>query len=321
MNILSTLSPTRRQKLQAPFGGQPLTLDQGLQEFVEVGMPYLKLSKETRKAYRRDLSDVVQFLKQQQVTTWDEVGLRNLQQYLADVDYRKLSASTRNRRTWAIKKLFAFLLSSHYLQENPAERLLPVPVVRKDVRYLTETEYNRLLSKVLEPRDRAITLLYLQVGLTVSEVVQLRVKDITLPEQIEADGDDVGYVQVKRRRGTEHLPLNWKVCTALQEWLVERAAIDLDHILLTEALFISRQHKALTKSSVQKMIKRYEKKAGLTGVTSRTLRHTMATHYLAKGGDIRATQELLGLHNLEQMRGYIKAANKVQRRMVQTLAL
>jgi site-specific recombinase XerD len=69
------------------------------------------------------------------------------------------------------------------------------------------------------------------------------------------------------------------------------------------------------------MIKRYEKKASLEGVTSRTLRHTMATHYLAKGGDIRATQELLGLQNLEQMRGYVKAANKVQRKMVQKLAL
>lgn len=47
----------------------------------------------------------------------------------------------------------------------------------------------------------------------------------------------------------------------------------------------------------------------------------MATHYLAKGGDIRATQELLGLQTLKQMGGYVKAAHKVQRKMVQQLAL
>ncbi len=321
MNLLAALSPTRRRALQTPLGDQPLTLDEGLTEFVEVGMPYLKLSEETRKAYRRDLTDLVEFLKQQQLTTWAAVGLRDLQRYLADVDYRQLSAATRNRRTWAIKKLFAFLFTSQYLTENPAERLVPVAVVRKEVRFLTEAEYTRLLEEVSEARDRAIVMLYLQVGLTCAEVVGLRVADVSLPERIGAEADQVGDVRLKRRRGTEHLPLNWKVCEALRAWLDERAALDLDKVLTTDALFISRRSQALSKSALQKMLKRYEKKAGLENVSSRTLRHTMATHYLAKGGDIRATQELLGLQNLEQMRGYVKATHKVQRKMVQKLAL
>ena len=321
MGIFSSLSPTRRRVLHSQLDGQPLSLDEGLHEFVSVGMPYLKLSDETRKAYKQDLTDVVEFLKQQQLKTWGEVGLRDLQRYLADLDYRKLSAATRNRRTWAIKKLFNFLFSSQYLQDNPAERLVPVAIIRKEIRYLTEAEYTRLLEVVDEQRDKAIIMLYLQVGLTCSEVVRLCVADITLPERIDAQTDDVGYVQVKRKRGTEHLPLNWKVCEALKAWLGERDVIDMEKILMTDALFVSRQYKALTKSPIQKMIKRYEKKAGLEGVTSRTLRHTMATHYLARGGDIRTTQELLGLQNLDQMRGYVKAANKVQRKMVQKLAL
>lgn len=321
MSLLASLSPTRRQTLHGHLGGPAVSLDNGLNEFVTVGMPYLKLSPATRQAYQRDLTDLVQFLKRQRLTTWAEVGLRDLQRYLADLDYRQLSAATRNRRAWAIKKLFAFLFSSQYLPDNPAERLVPVAIIRKDPYFLTETEYTRLLEVVLEPRDRAIIMLYLQVGLVCSEVVRLRVADITLPEQLGAEADDVGYVQVKRRRGIEHLPLNWKVCEALQAWLNERAAIDLEKCLLTDAIFVSRQYRVLTKSSIQKMIKRYEKKAHLEGVTSRTLRHTMATHYLARGGDIRATQDLLGLYTLEQMRGYVKAANKVQRRMVQQLAL
>lgn len=321
MSIFSSFSPTRRRALQTPLGGQELTLDEGLQEFVQVGMPYLKLSEETRKAYRRDLTDLVQFLKQHKLPTWAKVGLRDLQRYLADLDYRKLSASTRNRRTWAIKKLFAFLFTSRYLLDNPAEGLVPVAVIRKDIQFLTELEYTQLLEVVIEARDRAIMMLYLQAGLTCLQVMQVRVADVTLPEVITAQADGVGFVQVKRRRGTEHVPLNWKVCEALQAWLDERALIDMEKGLSTDALFVSKQYNALSKSAIQKMIKRYEKKAGLEGVTSRTLRHTMATHYLAKGGDIRATQELLGLQTLKQMGGYVKAAHKVQRKMVQQLAL
>jgi hypothetical protein len=79
-----------------------------------------------------------------------------------------------------------------------------------------------LLEVVIEPRDRAIIMLYLQVGLTCSEVVWLRVVDVTLPERIQSEADDVGYVQVKRRRGIEHLPLNWKVCEAL-------GSVDISH--------------------------------------------------------------------------------------------
>jgi integrase/recombinase XerD len=322
MNFFSVLSPDKRRVLHSQIGGPALSLDEGLDEFVNVGMPYLKLSEGTRLAYQRDLTDLVKFLKkQQQVKTWSEVGLSDLQRYLADTDRRKLSASTRNRRTWAIKKLFRFLFTSQYLKENPAEKLVPVAVVRRDPSFLTEQEYTRFLEVVHEPRDRAIIMLYLQVGMTCSEVAGLCVVDVSLPSQITAQSDDVGFVQVKRRRGTQHLPLNWKVSDTLSTWLDERAAIDTTEVLITEALFISGHYKTMTKSAIQKMIKRYEKKAGLRGVNSRKLRHTMATHYLAKGGDIQATQELLGLHTLKQMGVYVKAANKVQRKMVQELAL
>ena len=142
---------------------------------------------------------------------------------------------------------------------------MPVEVIRKDPHVFTEQEYTRFLEVVLEPRDRAIIMLYLQVGLTCSEVRKLQVTDIALPAQINPQPDNIGYVQVRRRRGIEQLPLNWKVGEALRDWLEERAAIDLDHILLTDALFISRQYKPLIKNSIQKMIKRYEKKAGLKG--------------------------------------------------------
>lgn len=320
-DTLSRLKPTQQKALGIRLGKQDLGLDEGLDEFVTVGMAYLKLSQETRDAYARDLRDVVAFLKRQGHKDWNNVGLRDLQRYLADVDYRKLSTATRNRRTWAIKKLFQFLVQSQYLTSDPSAGLIPIPVIPKERRFLTEAEYKQLLDQVHESRDRAILLLYLQVGLTVSEVSKLTVDDVTLPPKISEEAEDVGFVRVKRRRGTDHLPLNWKACQALAEWLDERSVIDVDKILLTDALFVSRESNPMSRNMIGKMVRKYVKRAGLEGVSSRTLRHTMATHFIAKGGDVRATQEMLGLESIKQMQVYVKAASKVQRKMVQELAL
>ena len=51
------------------------------------------------------------------------------------------------------------------------------------------------------------------------------------------------------------------------------------------------------------------------------LRHTMATHTLAKGGDLKSAQEMPGHESLEITQVYLGLAKKVQRRMVQELAL
>ena len=50
-------------------------------------------------------------------------------------------------------------------------------------------------------------------------------------------------------------------------------------------------------------------------------RHAMATHYLAKGGDPKSVQEMLGHESLETTQIYLGLAKKVQRKMVQELAL
>ena len=65
----------------------------------------------------------------------------------------------------------------------------------------------------------------------------------------------------------------------------------------------------------------YLARIGIHGASVHTLRHTMATHYLAKGGDLKSVQEMLGHESLETTQVYLGLAKKVQRRMVQELVL
>ena len=77
----------------------------------------------------------------------------------------------------------------------------------------------------------------------------------------------------------------------------------------------------MTGRAIRFLVEKYMERAGIEGASVHTLRHTMATHYLAKGGDLKSVQEMLGHESLETTQIYLGLAKKVQRRMVQELAL
>jgi len=68
-------------------------------------------------------------------------------------------------------------------------------------------------------------------------------------------------------------------------------------------------------------VMKYLERAGIQDASVHTLRHAMATHYLAKGGDLKSVQEMLGHESLETTQICLGLAKKVLRKMVQELAL
>ena len=306
-----------------PFTTQDnlLTLDAGLAHFKAVYMPARNYSKRTREEYESDLSDLISFLTLRNLTAWQVVGLRDLQSYLADLDRRGLAPASRNRKTYSIKTFFGFLTQSGYLRKNVAVELIPPTIPHKDRRFLSEDEYQRVLANVHTVRDRAVLELFLQSGLRLSELVNLTVTDLELPKRLTKDPENVGMIRVHRKRGKEvYLPLNWKACEALASWLIARREM-VRNGSADDALFVSKYRRRMTPRSVRYLVIKYLDRAGVSGASVHTLRHTMATHYLAKGGDLKSVQEMLGHESIETTQIYLGLAKKVQRRMVQEFAL
>src|SRR5436305_1758970 len=85
------------------------TLEQGIALFETVGMPAYNLAVRTRREYLNDLHAFQVFLAERGIVRLDQIGLRELEAYQAEMDRHGLKGSSRNRKTHSIKRLFKFL--------------------------------------------------------------------------------------------------------------------------------------------------------------------------------------------------------------------
>jgi integrase/recombinase XerD len=293
------------------------TLATALQLFATVGMPAKNLSFHTRKNYQHDLEDLAHFLTERGITKVAAVSLRHLQAFQAEMDRRGYSSSTRNRKTQSIRILFQFLHQHGITEHNIAAQLIPPPIQKQEPRFLSEAEYQRLLRAASHnARDAAIIELFLQTGMRLSELAKLTMSDIEIPKRITMDPDNMGMVRIRRKGGkTATIPLNYKACKAVAAYLQVR--IDVGY----PALFLSQFKQPMSNRAIQQRVEKYLKEAGIEGASVHTLRHTMATHHVARGTDLKTVQETLGHADLATTTIYVSLAKTAQRKALQEHAL
>jgi integrase/recombinase XerC len=293
------------------------TLKQGLAFFDTIGMPARNLSARTRKEYQNDLTDLIEFLEDRGITRLKQVDLRDLENYQAEMDRRGFKASTRERKTYAIKSFFRFLHHHGMIATNVASRLIPPRPNKPEPRFLSEEEYQRLLQACNHNvRDAAIIEVLLQTGMRLSELTRLIIYDVEIPKRISREPDNTGTVRVTRKGGrVDTIPLNYKACQALDAWIKVRPKVD--HL----SLFVSKFNTPMGKRAVQYTVSRYLQAADIKNASVHTLRHTMATHHIARGTDPKTIQETLGHASLETTARYIALAKKAQRKALQEHAL
>ncbi len=245
------------------------------------------------------------------------VSLAGLQAYVANLEAKGLSGSSRRRRVWSIKSFFGYLAESGYIANDPSKKLAPPHRDTPEPRFLTYQEYRALQEACSENvRDKAIIELLLQTGITLSEIVRLTIRDIELPTYINRDPANTGTMYIKGRGKRERiLPLNYRACRALKEWLPVRPGI------AESALFVTQLPTPMGEKTFRRIVGKYLERAGLGNATVRTLRHSFATHHVAKGTDLGVVQEALGHSNLKQTYIYASTAKRVMERSFQEHAL
>ena len=247
------------------------------------------LATNTLSSYRADLTSLVAWLKAQGVsllaTEW-----HHLSAYMG-VRYSTSKASTANRRLSVFKRFFRWALREHLVALDPSMQLLPAKQGPRLPKTLSEAQVDDLLSapNVETPlglRDRAMLELMYASGLRVSELVGLKVFQVSPSEQV---------LKVMGKGSKERLvPFG----RAAHHWLDRYGASARADLLAgqrTDDLFVTRRGSGMSRVMFWNVVKKYATIAGIhSALSPHTLRHAFATHLINHGADLRAVQLLLG---------------------------
>jgi site-specific recombinase XerD len=293
-----------------------VTVSQGIVAYKERYLASRNFAVRTRQEYLTDLRQLAEYLQSVDVTAVHRVQRAHLDGFLAHLDQRSLSSSTRRRKIAAVRSFFRFLEGVGRVG-NPAADVVTPPLESSQPRYLTQQEYERLRRAARhEPRDAAIIELLLQTGLRLSEVAILRLTDVELPERSGRSPESVGSVRVWHGRRHRMVSLNSKVCEALRGYLLIRPADAGDDLV-----FQSKFRRGMGPRSIEDAVNKYLRAAGIRGASVHSLRHTFATHSVKRGTSTEVLQKALGNASPKTVEVYKDLARVEMDRQLQEHAL
>ena len=281
-------------ELQALLSGLraagPDYMDELLEQFYHHLGAERGLAPLTLESYAHDLQDFREFLRSLKREAWEEANLEDFQRYLSTLQTRGLSARSRARRLSALRQFFRFLQREERLPANPVELLDSPRLPLKLPEVLNEQEVEALLAAV-DPstpqgqRDAALLEVLYATGLRVSELVGLTLKQVDLRR---------GVVRPLGKGHKERLvPMVPQAVEKLKLYLNEGRP-QLLKGKDSPFVFVNRRGGGLSRMGFWKILQNYARLAGLGKLSPHTLRHSFATHLLARGANLRVLQLLLG---------------------------
>ena len=254
------------------------------------------MAENTVVAYRHDLTRFFAWLasrgKDRDVR---KIGIETLSNYPVALAKRKLAPSSIGRHLVSLKMFFRFLVLEGEIKENAAE-LLSSPRLWQCVPHVLSPErVDALLSApgaddAYPLRDCALLELLYATGCRASEVAGIRLPDLQL---------DAGACRCVGKGNKERVVLVGKRAVKAIRTYLESERPALVRPGTEPWLLLSRGGRKLSRVVVWKLVKKYAARMGASrNVSPHTLRHSFATHLLARGADLRSVQEMLGHANI-----------------------
>jgi integrase/recombinase XerC len=262
-----------------------------IQAFIDFLRVERNASPNTIQAYRRDLNQLCETVGLDR----DPASLKpgELRAWLASLRKNGVARVTLSRKLAAARSFFRFLVRQGYVDGSPADGIRAPRTERHLPAYLSVDEAFSMVETGVRQdfrglRDRAILELLYSSGLRVSELTGLDLDHVSMsPEMVRVTG-----------KGDKQriVPFGGKAANALRSYIPERnALLERLHVSDEPALFLNERGGRLSPRSVQRLVAWRRAETGIhTPATPHTFRHSMATHLLESGVDLRAIQEMLG---------------------------
>ena len=298
------------------------------------------VNKEIEKEYNYDITNFLKYMmiyfNKTSETDYNKIDISNftkddlakitledIHSYISHLAIdNKSKASTRARKISTIRIFFKYLSQkTNMLKVNPAQNLETPKLDKRMPKYLSLEDSQKLLSVAEHEdnrnakRDFAITTLFLNCGLRLSELVGINIEDI--------DFNDCKMTVIGKGNKERTIYLNKACMIALNDYISSRPPRNLikhDNKNSDKALFLSEQKKRISNRTVQAIISKELQAAGLGSkqLSVHKLRHTAATLMYQYGDvDIRALQELLGHQSISTTEIYTHVSNDQVRSAVE----
>lgn len=248
------------------------------------------LSANTIKAYRSDLTELLEFLSVRKLTLTTD-GLRD---WLFAVSTAGGSKATIARKSSAARAYTAFLFDRGLIDQDVGARLKSPKLDRTLPKVVPEPSLDKVFEtlRIQAQTDSPATLVDLAIfellyatGMRVGELVGIDLSDIDYSRRmvlVTGKGD-------KQRL----LPFGEPALDALNRWILKgRPACQTE--LSPDALFLTSRGKRVGVRQVYALVARHLERTEVGKAGPHALRHSAATHLLDNGADLRAVQEILG---------------------------
>lgn len=267
------------------------------------------LAKNTLAGYRSDLSLFAGWLAARQLTLVgaDEAAINA---YLAHLNTRGggIKSTSQRRLMASLKRLYRWLLDQGRISSDPLRNIEKPKPLQRFPKTLAEGQVEALLAAPdigtpLGLRDRAMLELLYATGLRVTELIGLRLFELSRDDNV---------VRVLGKGAKERLvPLGEVAAEWLTRYLAEARPVLLGE-RVADALFVTARGAPMTRQMFWTLVKKHALAAGIPAqrISPHVLRHAFATHLLNHGADLRVVQLLLGHADISTTQVYTHVARE-----------
>lgn len=256
-----------------------------------------RYSKHTLLAYEEDLNQFTSFAELSKSSEWNEVNHQLIRAWIVNLLENGQSTRTVSRKISCLRSLFKWLIANGKVEHNPMLRIRGPKVEKRLPQFVKQSEIDsarieQLFSSDFEGiRDRLMFELFYQTGIRLSELIELKNKDVT-----------ANSIKVLGKRNKERIiPIGGDLYQIIQSYDKLKPAGPDSQLLL----FVKKDGRKMSPKFVYRKINTYL--GSVTNAEKKSphiLRHTFATHMLNNGAGLETLKELLGHANLSATQVY-----------------
>ena len=259
-------------------------------------------SVHTRRAYEKDLREFAFFCHEHhELDSLEDASYPLIREWIVQLVEKGMANRSINRKVASLKAFYKFLLRTETIKVNPlaqhkslkTPKRLEIPFSEVEMQQLLQPEFFE--STFEGRRDKLVIEMLYATGMRRAELINLKTRDVDVQARM---------IKVLGKRNKERfIPLIPGLNDTIDDYLQERNA--LPNIQDTDAFFLTSKGNRMYETLVYRIIQNYFTRiSNKVKKSPHILRHTFATHLLAKGADLNAVKELLGHSSLASTQVY-----------------